>query len=103
MATKASFSRDPRLAPIARILSHAPGARLGVDTLKTIAMFCGAALVVLLLLATYGLDLASDFSERLRQSSAALTRVGTIEDADHDKNRFARNTDETPPKNAHPR
>jgi hypothetical protein len=61
MATNASVSPDLELAAIARILFHAPGARLGVDTLKTIAMFCGAGLVVLLLLATNGLDLSIGF------------------------------------------
>jgi hypothetical protein len=61
MATRASFFPDPGLAAIARILSHPPGARLGVDTLKTIAMFSSAGLVVLLLLATYGLDLSIGF------------------------------------------
>lgn len=61
MATTASFSPDADLAAIARVLSCAPGARLGVDTLKTIAMLCGAGLVVLLLLATNGLDLSIGF------------------------------------------
>jgi len=54
MATKASFSPDAGLAAIATVLSRALGARLGVDTLKTIAMLCSAGLVVLLLLATFG-------------------------------------------------
>lgn len=58
MATKASFSPDAGLAAIVRVLSRAPGARLGVDTLKTIAMLCGAGRVVLLLLATNSLDLS---------------------------------------------
>jgi len=61
MPTKAGFSPDAGLAAIAGLLSRAPGARLGVDTLKTIAMFCGAGLVVLLLLATNGLDLSIGF------------------------------------------
>jgi hypothetical protein len=61
MPTNASFSPDTSLAAIARVLSHAPGARLGVDTLKMVAMFCGAGLVVLLLLATNGLDLSIGF------------------------------------------
>jgi hypothetical protein len=61
MATKTSFSPDTGLAAIARVLSQAPGARIGIDTLKTIAMFCGAGLVVSLLLATNGLDLSIGF------------------------------------------
>ena len=32
-----------------------------IETLKTIAMFCGAGLTVWLLLASYGLDLSAGF------------------------------------------
>ena len=38
-----------------------PETRIEVETLKTIAMFCGVGLFVLLLLATYGLDLSAGF------------------------------------------
>ena len=49
-----------RMAAIARALARAfPETRIEVETLKTIAMFCGVGLVVLLLLATYGLDLSA--------------------------------------------
>jgi len=51
--SKASF------AATASVLSRAPGAQLGVDTLKTIAMCCGVGLAVLLLSATNGLDMSA--------------------------------------------
>ena len=37
------------------------GADVGVETLKTIGMLCGAGLFVLLLFAIYGLDLSPGF------------------------------------------
>jgi hypothetical protein len=47
------------MATIARALSRAfPGTQIATETLKTIAMLCGAGLFVSLLLATYGLDLS---------------------------------------------
>jgi hypothetical protein len=50
------------MTTIARALSRAfPNIHIGVETLKTILMFCGVALVVSLLLATYGLDLSPGF------------------------------------------
>jgi hypothetical protein len=50
------------MAAIARVLSLAfPGSQLEVETLKTIAMFCGGGLVVSLLLATNVLDLSGGF------------------------------------------
>jgi hypothetical protein len=61
MATRLSSSPGANLAAAARVLSRAPGAQLGVDTLKTIAMFCSVGLVVLLLLATNGLDSSIGF------------------------------------------
>jgi hypothetical protein len=49
-------------AAIARVLSYAfPGTDVEVETLKTIAIFCGVGLVVSLLLATNGLDLSAGF------------------------------------------
>jgi hypothetical protein len=39
------------VAAIARVLSRASGTDVDVETLKTIAIFCGAGLVVSLLLA----------------------------------------------------
>jgi len=50
------------MAAIARALARAfPETRIEVETLKIIAMFCGVGLFVLLLSATYGLDLSAGF------------------------------------------
>jgi hypothetical protein len=49
------------MATLARFLSTASGTDVGVETLKTIGIFCGAGLFVLLLFATYGLDLSPGF------------------------------------------
>jgi hypothetical protein len=49
------------MAAIARALSRVSGTNVDVETVKTIAMFCGVGLVVSLLLATYGLDLSPGF------------------------------------------
>jgi hypothetical protein len=49
------------MTAIARVLSRVSGTEVGVETLKTIAMFCGVGLFVSLLLATYGLDLSAGF------------------------------------------
>ncbi len=44
---------------IARVLSRISGTDVEVDTLKTIAIFCGLGLLVSLLVASYGLDLSA--------------------------------------------
>jgi len=50
------------MTAIARALSRAfPGTQVDIENLKTIAMFCGAGLVVSLLLATNGLDMSIGF------------------------------------------
>jgi hypothetical protein len=49
------------MAAIARVLSRLSGTELEVETLKTIAIFCGVGLLVSLLFATYGLDLSVGF------------------------------------------
>ena len=50
------------MAAIARALSRAfTGTEAEVETLKTIALFCGAGLVVSLLLAKFGLDINAGF------------------------------------------
>jgi hypothetical protein len=49
------------MAAIARILSRVSGTDIEVETLKTVAIFCGAGLLVALLLASYGLDLSPGF------------------------------------------
>jgi hypothetical protein len=53
---------ESQMATIARVLSRAfPGTQVDTETLKSIAMLCGAGLFVSLLLATYGLDLSPGF------------------------------------------
>ena len=41
--------------------SRVSGTQIDVETLKTLAMFCGVGLTVSLLLASYGLDLSPGF------------------------------------------
>jgi hypothetical protein len=49
------------MAAVARALSRASGTNVDVESLKTVAMFCGVGLFVSLLFATYGLDLSAGF------------------------------------------
>jgi hypothetical protein len=49
------------MTAIAKVLSRVTGTQIEIETLKTIAMFCGVGLVVSLLFATYGLDLSAGF------------------------------------------
>jgi hypothetical protein len=49
------------MAAIARVLSRVSGTDVGVEILKTMAMFCGVGLFVALLVATYGLYLSAGF------------------------------------------
>jgi hypothetical protein len=49
------------MVALARVLSRASGRQVDVETLKTIAMFCGVGLTVSLLFASYGLDLSPGF------------------------------------------
>ena len=50
------------MAAIAKVLSRAfPTTDTEIETLKTIAMFCGVGLVVSLLMATNGLDMSAGF------------------------------------------
>jgi hypothetical protein len=49
------------MTAIARVLARVSGTQVDVETLKTIAMFCGVGLVVSLLVASYGLDLSPGF------------------------------------------
>jgi hypothetical protein len=49
------------MAMIIRVFSRALGDDADIETLKTIAMFCGVGLFVSLLFATYGLDLSPGF------------------------------------------
>jgi hypothetical protein len=46
---------------IAKALSRFSGTQVDVETLKTIAMFCGVGLFVSLLMASYGLDMSLGF------------------------------------------
>jgi len=52
---------DAPMAMIVRAVSRALGDDVDIETLKTIAMFCGVGMFVSLLLATYGLDLSAGF------------------------------------------
>ena len=67
MATRSNLSPGAGWPDEARLPSGASKTKADVDTLGTIAMFCGAGLVVALLLivalllATYGLDLSIGF------------------------------------------
>ena len=50
------------MAALAKVFSRAfPKSQIDVETLKTIAMFCGVGLLVSLLLATRGLDMSAGF------------------------------------------
>jgi hypothetical protein len=49
------------MAAIARALWRMPGIQVDIESLKPIAMFCGAGLAVSLLLVSYGLDLSAGF------------------------------------------
>jgi hypothetical protein len=50
------------MAAFTKALAHAfPVTQIEFKAFKIIAMFCGAGLVALLLLATYGLDLSAGF------------------------------------------
>jgi hypothetical protein len=49
------------MAAIARALSHVTGTDIDVEIVKVLAIFCGAGLLISLLLATYGLDLSEGF------------------------------------------
>ena len=50
-----------QMTAIAKVLSRVTGTQIEIETLKTIAMFCGVGLFVSLLFATYGLDLSAGF------------------------------------------
>jgi len=50
------------MAAVARVLSRRfSAAQIEVETLKSIVMFCGAGLIVSLLLAASGLDISAGF------------------------------------------
>ena len=49
------------MADLARALSQASGTLVDVETLKTLAMFCGVGLTVSLLFVTNGLDINAGF------------------------------------------
>jgi hypothetical protein len=54
-------SLEVTMTALARVLTRVSGTRVDVETLKTIAMFCGVGLTVSLLVASYGLDLSPGF------------------------------------------
>jgi len=49
------------MAAIARTLDYALGIQVDIETLRTLAVFCGGGLTASLLLASYGLDLSAGF------------------------------------------
>ena len=49
------------MAAIGKALSRVTGTQVDIETLKTVVIFCGAGLTVLLLPASYGLDLSAGF------------------------------------------
>ncbi len=49
------------MVAIAKALSRVSGTQVNIETLKAIAIFCGAGLTVSLLLVSYGLDLSAGF------------------------------------------
>jgi hypothetical protein len=49
------------MTAIAKVFSGVSGTEVAVETMKTIAVFCGVGLLVSLLFATYGLDLSAGF------------------------------------------
>jgi hypothetical protein len=49
------------MAAIAKALSRATGTQVEIESLKTIAIFCGIGLSVSLIAASYGLDLSPGF------------------------------------------
>ena len=61
MASRQTVSPGPSLAATARVHAHVPETRLGVETRKAIAVFCGIGLIVSLLLATSRQDLSAGF------------------------------------------
>jgi hypothetical protein len=61
MASRSSLSPGAGLAAKAGVLSRASKTQADDDVLGTIAMLCGAGLVVALLLATYGLNMSVGF------------------------------------------
>ena len=49
------------MATLARTFARLTGARIDVETLKTLGMFCGVGLTVSLMVASYGVDLSPGF------------------------------------------
>ncbi len=49
------------MAAIAQAFSRVSGIQVDIETLKSIAIFCGVGLSVSLLLVSYGLDLSAGF------------------------------------------
>jgi hypothetical protein len=49
------------MAALAKMLSRASGFEIDVDTLRTLLIFCGAGLLVSLMMLSYGIDLSPGF------------------------------------------
>jgi hypothetical protein len=61
---EASVEIQPRrlqMAALVRALSRATVTQVDIETLKTLAMFCGVGLTVSLMVASYGVDLSAGF------------------------------------------
>jgi len=49
------------MAVLAKVLSRASGFEIDTDTLRAILIFCGAGLLVSLMMLSYGIDLSPGF------------------------------------------
>jgi hypothetical protein len=49
------------MAALARTFARLTGSQIHVETLKTLAIFCGVGLAVSLIVASYGVDLSAGF------------------------------------------
>ena len=49
------------MAALAKMLSRASGFEIDVDTLRVILIFCGAGLLISLMMLSYGIDLSPGF------------------------------------------
>jgi hypothetical protein len=52
---------DCKWPPLVRALSRVTVTQVDIETLKTLAMFCGVGLTVSLMVASYGVDLSAGF------------------------------------------
>jgi hypothetical protein len=55
------LTAEVKMAAVARALDRMLELPLGFESLKPIAVFCGAGLAISLVLASYGIDLSPEF------------------------------------------